>query len=87
MYRAALAEANTAALAELMNKNFDLRRSMFGDAALGATNLQMISLARSVGGMLTINSTVMLPELSLNIQHDHCLTLTELTCWFEDGCE
>ena len=48
--RTALAEGNFKALAELMNQNFDLRRSMFGDAALGATNLEMISLARSVGG-------------------------------------
>lgn len=47
--RAALAHGDTDTLAELMNDNFDLRRSMFGDAALGETNLQMISLARSVG--------------------------------------
>lgn len=52
MYRAALAHGDTDTLAELMNDNFDLRRSMFGDAALGETNLQMISLARSVGGTL-----------------------------------
>lgn len=37
-------------LAKLMDANFDLRRSMFGDAALGAVNLKMIVVARSVGG-------------------------------------
>lgn len=49
-YRVALAEGDMASLADLMNRNFDLRRSIFGDDALGATNLHMISLARSVGG-------------------------------------
>lgn len=39
-----------ASLADLMDRNFDLRRSIFGDNALGATNLHMIRLARSVGG-------------------------------------
>lgn len=48
--RAALAEGDLASLADLMNRNFNLRRSIFGDDALGATNLHMISLARSVGG-------------------------------------
>lgn len=27
-----------------MNRNFDLRRRMFGDAALGQTNLRMIEV-------------------------------------------
>lgn len=45
-----MAQQDLKALAELMNKNFDARRSMFGDAALGATNLKMISMAQSVGG-------------------------------------
>lgn len=48
--REALEAGNDSMLAHLMDRNFDLRRSMFGDAALGATNLQMIDLARSVGG-------------------------------------
>ncbi|DBB00018.1 TPA: hypothetical protein ACH3X1_013882 [Trebouxia sp. C0004] len=48
--RVALVEGDMASLADLMNRNFDLRRSIFGDDALGATNLHMISLARSVGG-------------------------------------
>lgn len=58
-------------LAELMNRNFDLRRSMFGDAALGSTNLQMIELARSVGGMYLMLSLV----LALPCHHcaDPCL--------------
>lgn len=55
--REALKAGNHAKLAELMNKNFDLRRSMFADAALGPTNLSMIHLARSVGGK-TFNLSV-----------------------------
>ncbi|KAG5376997.1 hypothetical protein IGI04_041593 [Brassica rapa subsp. trilocularis] len=34
---------------ELMNRNFDLRRSMFGDACLGAMNIEMVEVARKVG--------------------------------------
>lgn len=37
------------ALAALMDRNFDLRRCMFGDTALGARNLRMVELARSHG--------------------------------------
>ncbi len=37
-------------LAALMDQNFDLRRHLFGDAAIGAENLRMIQTARSVGG-------------------------------------
>ena len=36
-------------LAKLMNKNFDLRREMFGDDALGAFNVDMVTTPRSVG--------------------------------------
>lgn len=39
-----------AGLATLMDTNFDLRLSMFGEAALGEANLKMISLARKIGG-------------------------------------
>ncbi|KAK6928408.1 GHMP kinase N-terminal domain [Dillenia turbinata] len=45
----ALLEKNYTKLAELMNRNFDLRRSMFGDDVLGALNIKMIEVARSVG--------------------------------------
>ncbi|CAG7911469.1 unnamed protein product [Brassica rapa] len=34
---------------ELMNRNFDLRRSMFGDECLGAMNIEMVEVARKVG--------------------------------------
>lgn len=47
--RLALAEGDAARLAALMDRNFDLRREMFGDAALGETNLKMVATARSVG--------------------------------------
>ncbi|KHG01453.1 Glucuronokinase 1 -like protein [Gossypium arboreum] len=36
-------------LAELMNRNFDLRRRMFGDECLGALNIEMVEVARRVG--------------------------------------
>ena len=36
-------------LASLMNENFDLRRAMFGDEALGAMNIAMVTTPRSVG--------------------------------------
>ncbi|GAX82031.1 hypothetical protein CEUSTIGMA_g9459.t1 [Chlamydomonas eustigma] len=47
--RVALEQRNIALLAELMSRNFDLRRSMFGDEVLGEQNLDMIMLARSHG--------------------------------------
>ncbi|KAG2454510.1 hypothetical protein HYH02_000357 [Chlamydomonas schloesseri] len=36
-------------LAELMCANFDLRHALFGDAVLGARNLRMVEIAKSVG--------------------------------------
>lgn len=47
--RTALLENNYSELANLMNRNFDLRRKMFGDEVLGALNIKMIETARSVG--------------------------------------
>lgn len=35
--------------AAALNGNFDLRRALFGDEVLGARNLRMVELARSVG--------------------------------------
>ena len=48
--RTALAKRDLTSLASLMDRNFDLRLSMFGNAALGEANLEMVSVARSVGG-------------------------------------
>ncbi|XP_028101202.1 glucuronokinase 1-like isoform X2 [Camellia sinensis] len=45
----ALLEKNHTKFADLMNRNFDLRRAMFGDDALGALNIKMVETARSVG--------------------------------------
>ncbi|KAK6256396.1 hypothetical protein SCA6_017701 [Theobroma cacao] len=42
-------EKNYQKLAELMNCNFDLRRSMFGDECLGDLNIEMVEVARRVG--------------------------------------
>ncbi|KAI7734784.1 hypothetical protein M8C21_007090 [Ambrosia artemisiifolia] len=47
--KTALLEKDYAKLATLMNKNFDLRRRMFGDAALGSLNIEMVEVARRVG--------------------------------------
>lgn len=45
----ALLEKDYNKLAALMNHNFDLRRRMFGDDALGAMNIEMVEIARRVG--------------------------------------
>lgn len=47
--RTALLEKDYAKLANLMNRNFDLRRHMFGEDALGALNIEMVETARRVG--------------------------------------
>ncbi|PON36627.1 Mevalonate/galactokinase [Parasponia andersonii] len=47
--RTALLEKDYAKLKTLMNRNFDLRRRMFGDEVLGALNLEMVEVARGVG--------------------------------------
>jgi glucuronokinase len=47
--RTALLERDHAALARLMNANFDLRLSLYGEAAIGERNLDMVRLARSLG--------------------------------------
>jgi len=43
------AAGRASSLASLMSKNFDLRRSLFGDGALGAANLRMVEIARAAG--------------------------------------
>ena len=48
--RLALETGDRLALAGLMDRNFDTRRRLFGDAVLGEVNLRMIECARSVGG-------------------------------------
>ncbi|KAJ4827559.1 Glucuronokinase 1 [Turnera subulata] len=47
--QSAILEKDYPKLANLMNRNFDLRRSMFGDDALGALNIEMVEVARRVG--------------------------------------
>ncbi|XP_059294229.1 glucuronokinase 1-like [Lycium ferocissimum] len=47
--RKALLEKDYNKLTALMNHNFDLRRRMFGDDALGAMNIEMVEIARRVG--------------------------------------
>lgn len=48
--RLALETGDRLALAGLMDRNFDTRRRLFGNAVLGEVNLRMIECARSVGG-------------------------------------
>ncbi|CAO2199785.1 unnamed protein product [Urochloa humidicola] len=45
----ALLQKDYTELARLMNRNFDLRREMFGDDVLGSVNIKMVEVARSVG--------------------------------------
>lgn len=47
--RHALETGQTDRFGELMNKNFDLRRRLYGDASLGPTNLEMVAIARQLG--------------------------------------
>ncbi|XP_006662830.2 glucuronokinase 1-like [Oryza brachyantha] len=47
--RKALLDKNYRELATLMNRNFDLRRQMFGDDVIGMVNIKMVEVARSVG--------------------------------------
>lgn len=47
--RAALWARDHRRLGELMDANFDLRRKIYGDEAIGAHNLEMVALARSFG--------------------------------------
>ncbi|XP_066566615.1 glucuronokinase with putative uridyl pyrophosphorylase isoform X2 [Amia ocellicauda] len=46
--RDALQSRDWARLAELMDRNFDLRRSVYGDECLGQGNLKMVQLAKQV---------------------------------------
>lgn len=47
--RDALIKKDYYTLAKLMDRNFDFRRRMFGDDALGSLNIRMVEVARSVG--------------------------------------
>ncbi len=47
--RRALRADDRPALARLMNRNFDLRRSLFGDEGLGQANIELVEIARDLG--------------------------------------
>jgi len=47
--RQALQARNVRLLSRLMDRNFDLRRELFGDEALGAHNLALVDIARRAG--------------------------------------
>jgi glucuronokinase len=47
--REALLNRDYEAFGELMNQNFNLRRNLYGDTAIGADNLEMIQIARLNG--------------------------------------
>ena len=47
--RAALEAGDVATLGSLMDANFELRRGLFGDAALGARNVAMVRTAQRCG--------------------------------------
>ena len=48
-YLAMLVDLPSYRLAEVMNENFDTRREIYGDPALGEANLQMVNIARKHG--------------------------------------
>ena len=80
--RRALETGDRAALAQLMDRNFDTRRQLFGDEVLGKVNLHMIACARSVGGMACSRalSRYIPCELSL-----HALETCPSGCYFNRG--
>lgn len=47
--RSALQSLDYPVLSELMNRNFELRRLMFGDDVLGEMNIRMVEVAKNVG--------------------------------------
>jgi glucuronokinase len=47
--REALKQRDWRALARLMDRNFDLRRAIFGDEVLGRDNLALVETARELG--------------------------------------
>ena len=44
-----LLQKNAQGLAELIDRNFALRRELYGDGPVGALNISMVELARSLG--------------------------------------
>ena len=63
MRRSVIEREDEWTLALLMNKNFELRRQVFGDAALGEANLAMVKCARSVNGRALCSILGMLQAL------------------------
>ena len=49
MALAAIKSGDSDKLRECMDANFDMRRKLYGDACLGAANLEMVQIARSLG--------------------------------------
>ena len=47
--RAAIERGDVVALGELMDRNFDLRRELYGDEVIGEQNLEMVEIARGFG--------------------------------------
>jgi glucuronokinase len=45
----ALAKGDLRALAKLMNRNFEVRRALYGDDSAGDHNLELVEIARSLG--------------------------------------
>ncbi|XP_042199780.1 glucuronokinase with putative uridyl pyrophosphorylase [Callorhinchus milii] len=52
--KTAMETRNFPELAELMNKNFELRRSIYTDACLGNGNLRMVELGRKYGSAVKL---------------------------------
>ena len=81
--RRALETGDRAALAQLMDRNFDTRRELFGDEVLGKVNLHMIACARSVGGMTCVSCSQQIYRLSSALAH--ALAHVPSDCYFDRG--
>ncbi|XP_066398321.1 glucuronokinase 1 isoform X2 [Miscanthus floridulus] len=72
----ALLQKDYTELARLMNKNFDLRREMFGDDVLGSVNIRMVEVARSVGAASKFTGSggavvALCPDGDTQVEHLH----------------
>lgn len=70
----ALLEKNYTKFASLMNRNFDLRRMMFGEDVLGPVNIEMVEIARRIGAASKFTGSggavvVLCPEGPSQVKH------------------
>jgi hypothetical protein len=57
-------------LAELMNTNFNVRRRIFGDSALGELNIKMVMEVRAAGGAHLESNVYMINSIAQSRPHN-----------------